>query len=146
MTSIRRILAPTDFSPPSSRAVARAVEVARARRAALVLLHVLAPVTPMMGDGYIPPSTFEKLDEGRRRAGQRRLAAVANRAARAGVRATTMLVEGVAAEQIARAARRCRADLIVMGTHGRTGFSRFLLGSVAQRVLTLAPCDVLTVR
>ena len=53
---------------------------------------------------------------------------------------------GVAAEQIVRLARARRADLIVMGTHGRTGFTRALLGSVAARVVALAACPVLTVR
>jgi nucleotide-binding universal stress UspA family protein len=57
-----------------------------------------------------------------------------------------MLLEGVAHEQIARAAKRQRADLIVMGTHGRTGMARFFLGSVAARVAATAPCPVLTVR
>jgi nucleotide-binding universal stress UspA family protein len=57
-----------------------------------------------------------------------------------------MVLEGIAHEQIARTARRQRADLIVMGTHGRTGVARFFLGSVAARVAATAPCPVLTVR
>jgi nucleotide-binding universal stress UspA family protein len=145
MTRHRRILAPTDFSRPSARAVAKAVELARGSRGQLMLVHVLAPVVPLMGDGYIPPSTYEQIDEAHRRDARRRLTAAAARAARGGARVTTLMLDGIAAEQIARAAKRRRADLIVMGTHGRTGFTRFLLGSVAQRVLTMAPCDVLTV-
>jgi nucleotide-binding universal stress UspA family protein len=62
------------------------------------------------------------------------------------VRARGMLLEGVAHEQIVRAARRQRADLVVIGTHGRTGVARFFLGSVAARVTATAPCPVLTVR
>jgi nucleotide-binding universal stress UspA family protein len=62
------------------------------------------------------------------------------------VRARGLLVEGVAHEQITRAAKRLRADLIVMGTHGRTGVARFFVGSVAARVTATAPCPVLTVR
>ena len=65
---------------------------------------------------------------------------------KAGVKARSLLLEGAAADQIVRAARKHHADVIVMGTHGRSGLSRFLLGSVAQRVLPLAPCAVLTVR
>ena len=57
-----------------------------------------------------------------------------------------LVVEGVAHEQITRAAKRLRADLIVMGTHGRTGVARFFVGSVAARVTATAPCPVLTVR
>jgi nucleotide-binding universal stress UspA family protein len=62
------------------------------------------------------------------------------------VRAHGMILGGVALEQIARTARRQRPDLIVMGTHGRTGVARFFLGSVAARVAATAACPVLTVR
>lgn len=146
MKGFRRILAATDFSPASSRALARAIELARANRAELVLAHVLAPIVPIVGDGYVSPSAYAGFEDAARRAGQRRLAAVAARAARAGVRAKALILSGIPAEEIARAARRHRADVIVMGTHGRSGLSRVLLGSVAQRVLVLAPCAVLTVR
>jgi nucleotide-binding universal stress UspA family protein len=57
-----------------------------------------------------------------------------------------MLLEGVTHEQIVRTAKRQRADVIVMGTHGRTGVARFFLGSVAARAAAMAPCPVLTVR
>jgi nucleotide-binding universal stress UspA family protein len=63
------------------------------------------------------------------------------------VKATSTIVEsGAVADRIVRAARARRADLIVMGTHGRTGVSRLLLGSVASRVIATSPCPVLTVR
>lgn len=146
MRRFRRILAPTDFSPPSSRALAKAVQVAQANRAELIVAHVLAPIVPVVGDGYIPASTYADLEAAARRAGQRRLDAVLARLRKAGVKATGLLVDGLPADQITSMAKKRRADLIVMGTHGRSGVSRFLLGSVAQRVLTLAPCPVLTVR
>ena len=57
-----------------------------------------------------------------------------------------LLLEGVAHEQIVRAAKSKKADLTVIGTHGRTGFAKLFLGSVASRVVTAAPCPVLTVR
>jgi nucleotide-binding universal stress UspA family protein len=146
MTGIRRILAPTDFSAVSNRALAHAVEIARASKATLIVTHILAPIVPLIGDGYVPPATYTELEVAARRAGQRRLDATVARVVKAGVKAAGLLLEGVAADRIARAARKERADLIVMGTRGRSGLSRFLLGSVAQRVLTLAPCAVLTVR
>jgi nucleotide-binding universal stress UspA family protein len=62
------------------------------------------------------------------------------------VRATTLVLEGVAHEQIVRAARSKKADLIVIGTHGRTGLAKLFLGSVASRVVAAAHCPVLTVR
>ena len=62
------------------------------------------------------------------------------------MRATALLLDGAPHEQIGRAVRRVRADLLVIGTHGRSGLSKVLLGSVAERVIRVAPCPVLTVR
>jgi nucleotide-binding universal stress UspA family protein len=146
MARARRILHPSDFSRASSAAFGRAVQMAKADGAELVLVHVLSPVMAIPPEGYISPTVYEGLDSANRAAGQKGLDALAARARKAGVKVTTRLLEGVPAEQIARAAKSRRADLIVIGTHGRTGFSRFLLGSVASRVLALAPCPVLTVR
>jgi len=78
--------------------------------------------------------------------GTQEMEALLKKARAASVRATSTIVEGVPTERIVRAARARHADLIVMGTHGRTGFSRFLLGSVASRVIATLPCPVLTVR
>jgi len=68
------------------------------------------------------------------------------KAKKAGVRAKSILLEGVPHEQIAGTARRQRADLVVMGTHGRTGLAKLFLGSVAGRVVAIAQCPVMTVR
>ncbi len=68
------------------------------------------------------------------------------KAKQAGVRVRSLLLEGLPHERIAQAARSKKADVVVVGTHGRTGFSRFFLGSVASRVLAVSPCPVLTVR
>lgn len=77
---------------------------------------------------------------------QKHLDALVAKARRAGVRVKGLLVPGVAHERIARAARSRKADLVVIGTHGRTGVAKVFLGSVASRVLAIAPCPVLTVR
>jgi nucleotide-binding universal stress UspA family protein len=146
MTRFRRILAPTDFSSASTRALRTAAGLARAEDGHLIVAYVLPSVIPFVGDGYVSPATYADLEAAARRAGRRRLDAAVGRLAKAGVKARGLLLVGTAAEQIAGSARRYRADVIVMGTHGRSGLSRFLLGSVAQRVLTLAPCPVLTVR
>jgi nucleotide-binding universal stress UspA family protein len=140
----RPVLHPTDFSPPSRAALTRAIAEAKARKAELLVLHVLAPVVPVVGEGYIAPSTYEQMAEAARSWAQKQLDRVVARARTARVRARGMLAEGSAHEQIVRVARRC--DLIVMGTHGRTGVARFFLGSVAARVAATAPCPVLTVR
>ena len=146
MKKFRRILQPTDFSRASGAAFAQAVALARENRAELLLVHVLLPPTPFMGDGYIPPRTYEELGAAARRGAQRALAKLLAKAKRATSRVKAVVLEGVPYEQIARTARRRRADLIVMGTHGRTGLSRFFMGSVAERVIPLAPCPVMTVR
>jgi nucleotide-binding universal stress UspA family protein len=143
--AIRRILYPSDFSPASRPAFKRAVELARSLRGQLLIVHVIGP-PPLIGEGYITPATVETLLRSQREVAQRQLRALVARARTAGVRGSKLLVEsGVTHEQIVRVARRKRADMIVMGTHGRTGLTRLLLGSVAARVIATAKCPVLTV-
>jgi nucleotide-binding universal stress UspA family protein len=146
MKAIRRILHPSDFSPASTPAFTKAVELAKANRAELVLAHVIDTVVPMGPDGYISPAVYDEMQKSARAYGQRKLAALVERATRARVRATPVLLEGSAYQGILRAAKSKRADMIVMGTHGRTGLAKLFLGSVAERVVGSAPCPVLTVR
>jgi nucleotide-binding universal stress UspA family protein len=144
----RRTLHPTDFSKASAPAFARALAEARQTRSELILVHVLAPVIPAAGasEGYLSPSVYEQMSASARGWAQKQIDRLLAKAKAARVRARGMLLEGVAHEQIVRAAKRHRADLIVIGTHGRTGVARFFLGSVAARVAATAPCPVLTVR
>ena len=146
MKRIRRVLHPSDFSPASRAAFARAVETAKSNRAELLIAHVLSPVAPMVGDGYISPKAFEDLERSVQAHGRRGLNALIGRARKTGARARGLLLEGIPHQAITRAARSKRADLIVMGTHGRSGLPRLFLGSVAERVVATAPCPVLTVR
>jgi nucleotide-binding universal stress UspA family protein len=146
MSRFRRILHPTDFSSASTAAFKRAVAMAKKDRSELVLVHVLAPPMPIAGEGYIPPNVYEDLEASAQRYAEKRLATLKDKAKTAGVRASIVIREGVADEQIVRAARAKKADVIVIGTHGRTGLARLFLGSVASRVVTAAPCPVLTVR
>ncbi len=141
---IRRVLFPSDFSKASRAAFAKAVETAKLNRAQLTILHVISPVIPMAGDGYISPSTYEQLLESNRRWAKKQLDALVRRAKSTRARVKGVLLEGVPYAVILRAARR--DDIIVMGTHGRTGIARFFLGSVAGRVAAGATCPVLTVR
>lgn len=142
----RRILHPTDFSSASRAAFAKAVAIAKADRAELVLLHVLAPPVAMVGEGYISPKAYEDIVASAQAWARRQLDALVSKARKAGVRARGLLVEGVPHDAIVRGARSARADLIVIGTHGRTGVARFFLGSVASRVAAIAACPVMTVR
>jgi nucleotide-binding universal stress UspA family protein len=141
----RRILHPSDFSPASRAAFAKAVELAKQDRAQLILAHVLSPVMPY-ADGFLSAQDHQAMEEVGRRYGRKHLAALVTKAKKAGVRASALLLEGVVADRIVRAAKGHRADLIVIGTHGRTGLARFMLGSVADRVVSHAGCPVLTVR
>jgi len=144
MRRMRRILHATDFSIASGRAFAEALELARRERARLLVVHVLVPPSPFVAGEQ--PSSWLDLQARARRDAERRLAAAVAAAERAGVGVEGKLVEGAPAETIARVARRDRADLIVIGTHGRSGLGRLFMGSVAARVLALALCPVLTVR
>lgn len=142
----RRILHPTDFSSASRAAFARALTEARTGRAQLLVLHVLSPVVPLAGEGYVAPAVYQQMSDAARAWAQKQLARLVAKAKAGRVRARGIVREGVVADQIVRVARAQRADLIVIGTHGRTGVARFFLGSVAARVAATAPCPVLTVR
>lgn len=146
MSRHRRILHPTDFSSASGAAFKRAIALAKADKAQLLIVHVLAPPMPISGEGYMPPNLYEDLEASARKYAERKLAALQVKARAAGVRASTLVLEGVSHEQIVRAAKSKKSDLVVIGTHGRTGLAKLFLGSVASRVVAAAPCPVLTVR
>jgi nucleotide-binding universal stress UspA family protein len=146
MKPIRNIVVATDFSSASRPAFRRAVEMAAANGAALWIAHVSPPAVPAIPDGYIVPRVYEEMDLAIRTDAKKRLRVLLSRAQKSGVRARALLLKGVAHEALAKAARAHRADLLVLGTHGRTGIARFFIGSVAARVVATAPCPVLTVR
>jgi nucleotide-binding universal stress UspA family protein len=147
MSRIRTIVHPTDFSRASKPAFKRAVEMAKDNRAELLVVHVLAAAAPItMADGYVSPKVYEDMEAAARSGAQKQLGKLVEQAKRSGVRVRPLVLEGIAHERIVQAARSRKADLVVIGTHGRTGFARFFLGSVASRVLAIAPCPVLTVR
>ena len=146
MSRIRRIMHPTDFSRASSAAFKRAVDMAKGNRAELLLVHVMSPAIPIMADGYVSPQVYEDMEAAAHAGSQKHLGALVNKAKQAGARAKGLLLEGVPHERIARAARSKKVDMVVIGTHGRTGFAKLFLGSVASRVLAVSPCPVLTVK
>jgi universal stress protein A len=145
MSRIRRILFASDFSPASRPAFAKAVQLARELRANLFIAHAYAMVLPVDGM-YMTAETWDVVDRTGRAAAQKELDRLQRAARKAGVRATTLLTDGAAADRIIRVARAKRAGLIVMGTHGRTGLTRIVMGSIATRVIATAPCPVMTVR
>jgi len=146
MKRLRRILHATDFSAASKRAFDMAVEFAKQNKAELLLVHVLVPHVAYPADTDADPKIYIELERSARRQAQSSLQALVNKVKRAKVKATGLLLKGTAHLQIVRAAKNRRADMIVIGTHGRTGISKLLMGSVAGRVIAEASCPVLTVR
>ena len=136
MLPIKTILAATDFSAMSMHALRFAGALARDYGARLIAVHVHYPLAAIYADAVV-------LDE---EADQRAARAALNELCVPGVRVEPCLAEGEPASMIVQVARETGADLIVMGTHGRGGLMRVLLGSVAEDVLRHAPCPVLTVK
>src|SRR4030095_11720401 len=128
MSRHRRILHPTDSAGASGAAFKRAIALAKADKAQLFIAHVIAPPMPIAGEGYIPPNLYEDLEASARKYAEKKLATLRAKTRAGGVRATTLVLEGVAHEQIVRAAKAKKVDLIVIGTHGRTGLAKLFLG------------------
>jgi nucleotide-binding universal stress UspA family protein len=104
-------------------------------------------VWPFIETGYVSQEIWDQLGAGVRAQASREMDGLLRRAVDAGVRASAAIMEtGVPADEIVRAAEQAKTDLLVLGTHGRTGVARLVLGSVAARVVATAACPVLTVR
>jgi nucleotide-binding universal stress UspA family protein len=141
--AVHRILVPTDFSHTSDGAVQVAIELAGQFNAELELLHVHQLPAYVFPDGMVPlsPSLLEELQ----RSVQAELERHAERGRAVGRKVATRSRIGVVHAEILREAEEGQFDLVVMGTHGRTGIGHVLMGSVAEKVLRRAPCPVLTV-
>jgi nucleotide-binding universal stress UspA family protein len=140
MLSIRNILVPTDFSEQSVAAFHLASALARDHRAGLTILHVReTPMVPFAEFGAVPP-----VDVPSRTALLEKMAEFEPPDDATGVE--YLVADGIPAEEIVKVASDRGCDLIVMGTHGRTGVGRLLLGSVAEEVMRKAPCPVLTLK
>lgn len=142
----RRILHPSDFSSASRAAFRKAIDMAKASRAELLLVHVISPVVPVPGDGYVSPEMYDQLSASSRAWAQKRLDSLLAHAKKSRARVKGFILEGAASDEIVRFARARRVELIVMGTHGRKGMAKLFVGSVADRVVAAATCPVLTVR
>jgi nucleotide-binding universal stress UspA family protein len=145
MTTFRRILWPTDFSRLSRRALPVVKDVASRFSAAVEVLHVLQPLPAMgfmTGQGAVAATEYMKnSDDG----AQKTLREIVERDLAGGIEARGTTTTGNAAHEIVRFAEGNEIDLIIIATHGETGFSRWVFGSVAEKVVRLASCPVLTV-
>lgn len=139
---IKTILVPTDFSELSNEAVDYALSTAKRLGAKILFLHTLDwgervdEMTPLYDEGF----AFIKDQAGAF------LTDLVERATGLGLEASKEMADGVPFVEIIRTARKCEADLIIMGTHGRTGLSHLMIGSQAEQVVRQAPCPVLTIR
>jgi universal stress protein A len=142
---LKRILVPVDFSPLSKKALHYATRLAQQFGAAVDVFHVLEPEIPPAFDGFMIAPPTVSIGSSAHCAGQ--LKALVNSVRNAGVtRVGSSVRSGLAAIEIVEAAKELDVDLIVIATHGYTGWKHFAIGSTAERVVRAAPCPVLVVR
>jgi nucleotide-binding universal stress UspA family protein len=145
MKMFQRILVATDFSPASTPALEQSVKMAKRDGALLLIAHAYQE-PGLVELSHAPAGFYEEWDRKLREGVERKLRPLVEYARKEGVEARALLLTGFADEAIFEAAKQEGADLIVMGTHGRRGAARLFLGSVASRVISTAPCPVMTVR
>lgn len=145
MKPFQKLLVPVDFSAHSAEAVHVATDLARRYDASLTLIHVYDPLVYALPDGFtlFTQPQLERVFE----ALESQLAGAKAQAIEAGAtRVQTRLLQGTIAGQITEYSARGEFDLVVMGTHGRTGMKHLVLGSIAEKVVRTAACPVLTVK
>jgi nucleotide-binding universal stress UspA family protein len=145
MLEIKLILCPVDFSEFSVRAYRHALSVAQHYRAKLVALHIVELWRyPFLS--FVPPGpAYDETCQAFCEKGEQQLRELVRSNTRDAPAPELLVEQGNAADAILSVAARMRADAIVMGTHGRRGYDRMMLGSVAERVMRNAPCPVLVV-
>jgi universal stress protein A len=144
---IRHILVATDFSDRSRAALRYAIGLTRELEAGIDVLHVIDPPrkTELIVDAYLG-RPMPKIDPGLVADAERKIKQFTDSVPHEGLEIGRLVEPGDPAATIVRMATELPADLIVIGTHARTGVSELVLGSVAHRVLTVAPCPVVTLR
>ena len=143
--NIQRILAPTDFSELSKQGLTSALELADIFGAKLLLLHVVEP-PPYPVEGIVPSQLGATLLDDLERQAGKDLAQMLSETPGSKVEVTRRVVVGIPYRKIVEVAAEEKSDLIVMTTHGRTGLSHLVMGSVSEKIVRTAPCPVLTIR
>lgn len=145
MFPLKKILCTTDFSEPATTGVQAANELALNQSAELVLLSVVTPLYPVgapgVPSGFSTAAYYEEMMEYT----TRHLEKVEQELVSSEVNSRRQVARGDAADEIVRQAEEENADIIVIATHGWSGWMRFLFGSVAEKVLRTATCPVLTI-
>ncbi|HEY3346402.1 MAG TPA: universal stress protein [Nitrospirota bacterium] len=142
----RHILLPVDGSDVSDYAADEGIKLAAALGSEISFLYVVDISVATLPDAESAISNFEVIERSLREQGRKTLREQKDKAVAAGIEAKAVLVEGTVHDEILKAALEGETDLIIMGTHGRTGLNRFLLGSVADFISKRAHCPVLLVR
>lgn len=147
MLPLKRILAPTDFSEPSNHALRSAAEMARQFEAKLLLLHVVSnEALESISKAHVPPHPVDRVYEDLSQEIHEQYLTYVPPEIRKATETEILVLPGVPFLEIIRVARLKGVDLIVMATHGRTGLSHALMGSVTEKVVRKAPCPVLSIR
>ena len=143
---ITKILIPTDGSDSSMHAAEYGVNVAKMLGAQIMVVYVIDSVVLDEARSFFKVGEHEDVELKLKQAGQRYINYVLGLAEKAGVKASSLIAKGRPFEVIVHIAEESNVGLIVMGTHGRRGTERILLGSVAERVIEYSPCPVLVLK
>lgn len=143
---ITKILVPTDFSPYAEAAMRYALDLAQDYSAELLLLHVIPERDLRAIFDYPLGFPLEQVLHEYQDKAEQHCAQVAAQAQHQGIPVTPLVSFGVPYEKIVQVAKDHHVDLLIIATHGRTGLSHAMLGSVAERVVRLAPCPVVTIK
>jgi nucleotide-binding universal stress UspA family protein len=139
----RRILAATDFTAASTPALKQALKLAKQNHSELLIAHSSTEPASL---SFMTADSYDAWEKQCRTEAENNIATIINEARKDGVKAHMLALTGLADDAILQVAERLGVDLIVLGTHGRRGVSRFISGSVAAQVVARARCPVLTVR
>ncbi|NLD38963.1 MAG: universal stress protein [Desulfatiglans sp.] len=152
MLLFKRILCPTDFSEPSYKALKAADDLAKEFRAELILIHVVSPMqvfpsSPGFAPGMMASNAYlpEDIASDIKKHATESLEMTVKEKVSQGVKSKTVILHGNPAEEIAKYAEESKVSVIIMGTHGLTGWRHLLLGSVTEKVARIASCPVLTI-
>ena len=143
--TLHPIVFATDFSPASKGALEKAIEMARKEGTELIVAHVYEPPASLSHSGVADDLIEAELEATIRKDVEKQLDPVLSMARASGVKVRGEILAGHAAKELALLADRNGAAMVVIGTHGRTGIKKLVMGSVASQVIATAPCPVLTV-
>ena len=147
MIQLKKIMVPTDGSETSKEAMRYALELAKPFQATITLMMVADDRNlDWMGPAYFPEKMLNEIEKNTIEQAKRALKEFWPTAADSPETIKTLVIKGNPVEEIIDCAKREKIHMIVMGTHGRTGISHMMLGSVAEKIVRLSPCPVLTVK